>query len=248
MISSIIFQPEAQNSPGTLAVLQANALRDLPYPTKRLNLQKLEKNLSKSGSELPVGSVEYMKKAFALCGLIVTPVSSYPKELEPFLGRQIIESKFFCVPDDWFVKPKDLKKFTGAIKSEIYDQLCVREPISPTTPVWASAPVIWVSEWRYYLIDGELAGFGRYDDGPEDAPTPDLSIVNAAIAAWTTAPKGGSLDFGVLKDGRTALVEANDGFSLGYYKGTLTPQRYLSLLISRWTELVQDRTRDDEGD
>ena len=49
---------------------------------------------------------------------------------------------------------------------------------------------------------------------------------------------GYALDFGVLADGRTALVEWNDGFSLGSYG--LEGGLYTELILARWCELIDD--------
>lgn len=48
------------------------------------------------------------------------------------------------------------------------------------------------------------------------------------------------LDFGVTSDGRTLLIEMNDGYSLGAYG--LEPELYAKLLTARWAEL--NRTQD----
>ena len=94
-------------------------------------------------------------------------------------------------------------------------------------------------------------GAARYDqDGAEDAPSPDTSAVKAAAAAMRArfmdsrgheCPQGYALDFGVLADGRTALVEANDGWSLGLYGGSrsITPSTYLQLLWDRWQQICE---------
>lgn len=43
------------------------------------------------------------------------------------------------------------------------------------------------------------------------------------------------MDFGVTEDGRTILIEVNDGYSLGAYG--LEPTLYTRLLTARWAEL-----------
>lgn len=59
---------------------------------------------------------------------------------------------------------------------------------------------------------------------------------------WTAtglAKRGYGIDFGVLDDGRTALVELNDGYALGNYG--LAAEAYLALCIARWEQLVAGR-------
>lgn len=45
----------------------------------------------------------------------------------------------------------------------------------------------------------------------------DPSIIENAVAAYSSAPAGYGMDFGVTEDGHTLLIEVNDGFSLGSY-------------------------------
>ena len=49
-------------------------------------------------------------------------------------------------------------------------------------------------------------------------------------------PAGRAIDLGVTSDGRTLLVEVNDGFALGSYG--LDDVTYALLLSARWAELV----------
>ena len=46
------------------------------------------------------------------------------------------------------------------------------------------------------------------------------------------------IDFGVLAQGDTALIELNDGFSLGSYG--LDQSVYADLIVARWTELMSN--------
>ena len=58
--------------------------------------------------------------------------------------------------------------------------------------------------------------------------------------AWRdTAPAGYGIDFGITDDGKTLLVEVNDGHSLGNYN--LRPVEYAKLLEARWDELANAR-------
>lgn len=41
----------------------------------------------------------------------------------------------------------------------------------------------------------------------------------------------------MLDDGRTVLVEVNDGYGLGSYE--LDPDRYLDVILARWLELTR---------
>lgn len=58
-----------------------------------------------------------------------------------------------------------------------------------------------------------------------------------AVSDYTSAPKGYAIDFGLADDGRTLLLEVNDGYSLGSYG--LFPLDYAKLLSARWAELTE---------
>jgi hypothetical protein len=45
------------------------------------------------------------------------------------------------------------------------------------------------------------------------------------------------IDFGVLDDGNTALIEWNDGFALGSYG--LEKEIYTELILTRWEEILK---------
>ena len=65
---------------------------------------------------------------------------------------------------------------------------------------------------------------------------PDMNIVDAAISEYKSQPAGYSIDFGVTNDGRTLLIECNDGWSLGNYG--LNDVTYSTLLAKRWLQLM----------
>ena len=97
--------------------------------------------------------------------------------------------------------------------------------------------VRWASEHRVYVVRGRVVGIRHYAGDP--AISPDEAVVSEAVRAlreWGEATAGYGLDLGVLDDGRTALVEWNDGFSLGSYG--LDAGSYTELILARWSELV----------
>jgi hypothetical protein len=63
----------------------------------------------------------------------------------------------------------------------------------------------------------------------------DFDKVENALHDWISKPIGCSMDWGVTDDGRTLLIEVNEGHSLGCYG--LAPHLYAPLLIDRWLEM-----------
>lgn len=230
-------------------------------PTKSARLESLEDHAGslRQGTTLPVGSVEFIRKAMAMAGIAEPKNLSYPEPLRPCLRREVRQCTAGSVLGHWFIKPTTTKTFTGFVFDTLgnpehlsgYDRAQYNEflALPPETPVWVSEPVTWLSEFRYYVIDGEVRGEGRYDDAPDDMPVPDYFAVGqmATIMAKTpNAPVAFSLDVGVLDTGETALIECNDAWALGYYKGTLSPRDYIEMLWRRWEQLA--RTRKDPHD
>ncbi len=136
-----------------------------------------------------------------------------------------------------FVKPRDEQKlFTGFVVAD-RSALTRLEALGLSTPIWRSEVVGWRCERRYFVLDGEPIADRPY--AGNDRERPDIGVVREALAAWRTAggmPRACAADFGVLDDGRTALVEVNDAFGLGAYG--LDASTYLDLLVARWSELT----------
>jgi hypothetical protein len=159
----------------------------------------------------------------------------YPQTLQPWLHRRVWRGTLAAVRDlvaPAFVKPSaQVKLFDGRIM-EPTDAGGSRH--APDTAVWFSDVVTWRGEWRVYVSAGSVIGAFPYRGDWRVMPA--WPEVDAMVAAWSTAPRGYALDIGVLADGRTALIEANDAWALGNYG--LLPAAYAQLLRARWNEIV----------
>lgn len=78
----------------------------------------------------------------------------------------------------------------------------------------------------------DLIGIGLPFDYPIDA-----SVIDEAISCWKDAPIAYGLDIGVTRDGRTLVVEVNDGYALGNYG--LSPLKSINFHRARWKEMVK---------
>lgn len=202
------------------------------------------------GTCVPIGTVEFVRRAMSLAGIREPANLSYPEVLEPYLHRLLELIPAGLVVGRLFVKPTATKAFTGFVFGTLDepDDLDTHDrrqhaaflALSPDELVWASEPVRWQSEVRYYVLDGQIVGEGRYDAGPEDAPLPERTIVEEMarrFSASAASPAAFAIDAGVLDDGATALVEVNDAWALGFYSGTLEPRDYVRMLCRRWRQL-----------
>jgi hypothetical protein len=180
---------------------------------------------------LVAGTIPMVHAALARLKVPVPEPDDYPAELEHHLHRRVWRTTLGD-PDaeGCFVKSVKLKRLPGFVMDGRYSDYLHSGGMSRKTPVWASSPVRWVTEWRCYVADGKLLGTHHYDGRPDVAP--DEDVVRQAISEWTSAPRGYVLDFGVLDTGETALVEANHGYSVGNYG--IPPSSYLDLLAAFW--------------
>ena len=102
---------------------------------------------------------------------------------------------------------------------------------------WVSDVVNFISEYRIFIIEGKVVGCQYYLG--DFTKYVDFDVINSAISSLGEQPIGWCLDFGVDDRGRTLLIEANDGYSIGDY-GLYHP-KYVELLDKRWKELVRGK-------
>lgn len=186
------------------------------------------------------GYIQDVKNAIHIAGKPQPEAIDYPEALEPWFGRKIERTtlaKVRGVTQPTFVKPVDHKIFDGFVyhcdgKSRMnlvkfasagYDDM----------PVWTSEVVSFVSEYRVFVLHGEILDVRRYRG--DWGCVIDRKVVEVAVDAWVDAPAAYCLDFG-LDDGFTTLVEANDGFAFGSYG--LSRTHYARMLAARWSELM----------
>lgn len=163
----------------------------------------------------------------------------YPEELRPYLGRNIWEGSIEELVKDeskWnvFIKPKaETKKFTGKVVRSLGDFTGLVDPAQPT-PVWISEIVDFKAEWRCFVRYAEVLDARLYKG--DWSACLDKSVVLQAVADFKSAPAAYALDFGTDADGKTKLVEVNDGHSLGSYG--LHPLKYAKFLAARWAQMA----------
>ena len=214
------------------------------------------------GDLMPVGSVEFVSECFKIMGIHQIPLwYSYPKVLNLFLNRNIVVRSVSYVHNmlqsqpivpalsPIFIKPAaKLKLFNGFIfypdrdRAE-YDehdreQWDIVMAFRGKELIFVSNVVDFLSEWRYYIDDNKIIGSARYDDGPDEALSPELTVVHQMIEAMQTDHPY-TLDVGRLSTGETALVETNDAWAIGLYGRALEPRVYLNFLGKRWKSIVE---------
>ena len=168
--------------------------------------------------------------------------NSYPKSLKKYLGRQIwettIQNILYQENFGFFVKPKSKAKlFTGFIVNSYHD-LIQLERFSKNTDLYCSTLVNWLSEYRVFVNNSKIVGVKIY--AGEETLKLNMEIVEKAIKDFENSPERTAsygIDFGIVDNKQTKLIEWNDEFSLGSYG--LDKEIYTDLLVTRWEEILK---------
>jgi len=195
-----------------------------------------------SRSTLVAGGLRTVESAMKQIGMRLPVANNLPDELQEFFGRKIRKTTLGEVrsqwqttrPDSCFMKPLDQNKLFPAIALFDHDDLATLDALADDVRVLVSEYVLFESEWRAFVVSGEIVGLSHYQGDCFVFPNGDT--VKSAVRQFRSAPAGYGIDFGVLSNGRTVLVEANDGYSLGSY--SLNSVDYTRLLEARWAELA----------
>lgn len=193
-----------------------------------------------------VGGVGTVMAALRGMGIDPPVHLTTPRCLEPFLGRRCWRSTLREVREAGvfpiFIKPyEDTKRFTGlvlrsAAEIDTIPRLENEEPLHDSYEVLAQEPVTFLSEWRVFVVRGRVVGTALHSGDP--LLFPNAHVIRQALGAYVSPLDGYCADFGVTDDGRTLLVEVNEGYSLG--SGHLKANLYASLLKARWEQMTTD--------
>lgn len=169
---------------------------------------------------------------------------NYPETMKEFLGRKIWYDTINHISSDsttWgnFVKPVKEKLFTGKVINGLIDLVgcgsCYED-----FDVICSQPIDVKAEWRCFICYDEIIGVKPYGFDIDYHYNYDPKVLDKMLEKfkeWDERPMGCSVDICVTGDGRTLLVEVNDGYSLGSYG--LDSVLYAKLISARWSQLLQ---------
>lgn len=233
----------------------AKALRAAKLPVQILrgstaNL-RAHSDLLRSGACAPVGNAEFLRAAMRATGIQEPIWTCYPRALAAHMlqqPRRTPASRALASTQPLFVKPVSGKPFKGFVLRQDRDSLdaFARQQLErlldrPRSElVWIAAPLRIVSEWRYYVLEGEVVGFSRAR--PSDGaglPTPQLEDVSGTIAALPS-DCAYALDVAVLDTGQVTVLGARDAWALELIPFGAQPPAvldYLKMLWLRWSAL-----------
>jgi hypothetical protein len=211
---------------------------------KRVKFEDIRtiKNLE---SYMPVGSVEFVQEYFRLAQIGQPTFDHYNEKIKDNLNRNIeIITRGDLIHYDLpiFVKPTKLKQFNGFVlkwfNTVMYDkhdrdQLYILSNLSYKETVYVSPVVNFIAEWRIYVTKGKVVAVCQYDSGEEDL-TPDENFVKLVSEKFPTETL--AIDIGLLDNNQYCVVELNDAWSIGKYKG-ISDKDYFEFLTTRWNEI-----------
>ncbi|QTH80251.1 hypothetical protein PA10_00051 [Pseudomonas phage pPa_SNUABM_DT01] len=196
-------------------------------------------------NHIVAGGVQFIKHALRAYGKELPVENSYPECLHKYLKREVRKVRTLreakAMLDEGrtlFIKPCNIKRFTGFVTCDRNDFRF--NGASDQTPVWISEPVQFDSEWRCYVANGIIVGVEFTDNSGMISVKPHVGVIYDAVRILTEngGHAGYAIDFGVLKNGQTVLVELNDGFSIGAY-GDIDPEAYWEVIRQRWKEMIR---------
>jgi len=193
-----------------------------------------------SKTNLVVAFIEDTIKYFKYLGINPPLSINIPSELMSYSNRNIRYMTMEEFKKDTqipvFIKPNRFaKEFVGGVIKQQSSKSLFFNDISNDTPVLVSDVVDIISEYRCYIIKGELKGIKWYIG--DIRIFPDVKVIDSAISDYKSCPSAYSLDVGITKEGKTIVVECNDAWSLGNYG--LNDTTYANLLLTRWIEIIK---------
>ena len=198
--------------------------------------------------------VTVFRKIIDKLGVKYAPFDCYPQVLNPYYGRNLIRSTLGEAKANFennktpvFVKPVLPKQFTGGVWNSFMDLIPLAR-LPNDTQVWVCEPIDILSEFRVYVLDGEILGVKHYYGKWQY--TPDEYYINKFIKEYKGAPVAYGIDIAVLDKtqqelettNRSGLIkdivlEVNDGCNLGNYG--LDSIHYGEMIVSRWYEIME---------
>ena len=225
-----------------------DTLTERGIPVESFSPKKMfRKQLDFDKNTLITGTIGTVLNALKQLGIEDVVDDTYPESIREYLKRDIYESTVGEMTDkifnqeigSVFVKPKDkMKRFTGKViddPSELYFLYGASRKLK----VWVSNVVDISKECRVYVCNGQVSGMYFYDNDDLVEEYISINFIYEVISKYLKSDgcfKNFGMDFGILDDNQSVLIEMNRAFSLGNYG--LRPDKYTDLIIAGWEELV----------
>jgi len=158
-----------------------------------------------------------------------------------FLGRRCFgKDSIDDIQYPCFIKPyNQIKAFTGFVATSKLDVDIFAEGYKGAVLVQDIIDI--VSEYRLYINCQKIIGMRHYSGNCLMFPNRKFIQKCVDFSIKTLDNHSYTLDFGVLEDGSTVLIEINDGWAIGNYG--LEPLDYYYFVRNRWLQLTGIRKR-----
>lgn len=197
-----------------------------------------------SRSTLLIGGKQSVRMALNQIGVAPPDCPQFHDVLQLYLKRRVEvsclkelrqQSARWTLKSPFFVKPLKVAKAFPAHVFTRESSLSITSQLDEHFEILISEYLDFISEWRYFVIEGEIRGVshyaGRWDIFPSE------TVVKKAVQDFAKhSPVSYAIDFGVTINGESALIEVNDAYSLSSYG--LSHSIYLELLMKRWKQIV----------
>lgn len=241
-----VFVESENGIPSNEAFYKAwEGFRKRRFDCELFEAKQIGNSISLSRQTLVAGGLRVVEAAMNVIGMTVPEADNLPERLRAYRGRKIESSTWGELRAKYaesgprqplFVKPLSRNKAFPSIALYNSDDLVSLGHLPDTHEVLVAEYVLFRSEWRCFVCRGQVIEISHYQG--EMFCYPDASVIQNAIDDFgSDAPAGYAIDFGVLDDGRTVLVEVNPGYSLGSYG--MNSVEYSELLEARWLELAE---------
>lgn len=184
-----------------------------------------------------IGFVHETKKVLDHLQIEMPRTTCYPEKLAEFYGRKIWKSTLqsFVEASNYnlFIKPIENKFFTGKWIRSFSDLVSIgyhKEEVE----IWCSDPIKIQTESRCFVRYDRILDLRNYKGNWKIKP--DVGVIEEVVNRLSGSLNGYAVDFGVIQEGRTIVVELNDGYSLGNYG--LYSVDYCKLLMARWSQIT----------
>lgn len=193
-----------------------------------------------------VAGTEFTIKRIKDLGIEPPKALHIPEELNQyrFLGRYVSYMTFKtfrglaernAINFPIFIKPEGYaKQFVAGPVSNRENALLFYNDVPDECLIMLSEVVDIQSEYRCYILNGELIGIKHYLSDIRQFP--HVRDIDNMISSYKSQPKAFALDVGITNRGNTILIEANDSWALGNYG--LNDKQYAHMLAVRWHQLM----------
>lgn len=197
-------------------------------------------------TDIAIGTIAFVEARLRSAGHAAPLPNDYPVELREVLGRDVqrislAEARARIAREGpKFIKPAEhRKRFTGFVANDPNDARW--HGCSTRLPVWIADVLAIASEWRVYAEFGRVVAVVPAPSTGTAASEPDHALTERIadrLHRMAEGFDGVAFDVAVLADGRTVLLEVNEGYGYGAYPGT-TPDAFVRPKIARQEQLLR---------